>query len=376
MGFKLENTSIKNARKQSAFADNIMTREIKLFGLTFSNKVKENFYVELSVLLKAGINLKESLELLVNSQNKSQPKEVFSALLNAIISGESLSGAMKQSNKFTSYEFYSIRIGEETGTLQQVTSQLGSFYATKNEQHRTIISALTYPIIILTTAILVLFFVLHFVVPMFEDIYEQQHIELPAITKAIIAISKFLETYGLVLIIGLIMMIMLSKMMSNKNWYKKYKDLILMRLPIFGKFIKIVHLSQFTQAITLLTTSKIPVVNSIQLVKDMVTFYPLQQALWEVEKSILIGNSLSASLSKHSLFDAKMVALVKVAEETNQNEFIFERLNDQYTAQVQQRSKLLTSALEPFIITIVGVIVGIILIAMYLPMFKLSSVLG
>ena len=88
------------------------------------------------------------------------------------------------------------------------------------------------------------------------------------------------------------------------------------------------------------------------------------------------GKSLSESLKQHKLFDDKMIALVNVAEETNQNEFIFKRLNAQYNIQVQQRSKMLSTFMEPLIIMIVGVLVGVILIAMYLPMFKLSSVLG
>ena len=108
----------------------------------------------------------------------------------------------------------------------------------------------------------------------------------------------------------------------------------------------------------------------------MINFHPLQNALEDVEQHILKGQSLSESLKPHKLFDDKMIALVKVAEETNQNEFIFERLNSQYNTQVQQRSKLLSTVMEPFIILIVGVLVGVILIAMYLPMFKLSSVLG
>ncbi len=126
----------------------------------------------------------------------------------------------------------------------------------------------------------------------------------------------------------------------------------------------------------LLTASKVPVVNSIQLVKQMIDFYPLQKALETVEQQILQGSSLSKSLSQHKLFDDKMVALVKVAEETNQTEFIFDRLNMQYNTQVQQQSKLLSTIMEPLIILFVGVLVGVILIAMYLPMFKLSSVLG
>ena len=135
-------------------------------------------------------------------------------------------------------------------------------------------------------------------------------------------------------------------------------------------------MSQFTQAVTLLTASKVPVVNSIQLVKQMISFYPLQNALNTVEQDLLKGKSLSYCLKSHSLFDDKMVALVKVAEETNQNVFIFERLNTQYTLQVQQKSKVLSTLMEPMIIMVVGVLVGVILIAMYLPMFKLSNVLG
>ena len=105
-------------------------------------------------------------------------------------------------------------------------------------------------------------------------------------------------------------------------------------------------------------------------------FFPLKEALANVEKGILKGQSLSKSLSQNKIFDNRMVSLVKVAEETNQTEFVFERLNEQYNIEVQQKSKLLSTLLEPMIIVVVGAIVGIILIAMYLPMFKLGSVLG
>ena len=177
-------------------------------------------------------------------------------------------------------------------------------------------------------------------------------------------------TLGFVILIG-------SRAFFNKKlWYKKIKDKFVLRLPFIGEFVKTVYLSQFTQAVSLLTASKVSVVNSIQLVKQMINFYPLQNALESVEQDILKGKSLSNSLEPHKLFDNKMVALVKVAEETNQNEFIFQRLNAQYNSQVQQKSKLLSTLLEPFIIMIVGLLVGVILIAMYLPMFRLSSVLG
>jgi len=377
MGFQLENIATqKKMKKEDSNKTSFLQKEITLFGKPFSNNIKEDFYTELSVLLKAGITLKEALELIQNAIKKKLIKEKIASIYNAILSGLSLSEAVKSHKEFTDYEYYSLKIGEETGTLTQVSEQLGAFYARKNEQRRNLISALTYPIIILSTALLVVAFMLQYVVPMFQDIFEQQKVELPAITKFIIYISEFMKSYAWLFLVIILTLIFSRTFFNKKAWFKNIKDRFILKLPFIGDFVKTVYLSQFTQAVSLLTASKVPVVHSIQLVKQMINFYPLQQALETVEQHILKGQSLSESLKQHKLFDDKMIALVKVAEETNQNEFIFERLNIIYNTQVEQRSKLLSTIMEPIIILIVGVLVGVILIAMYLPMFKLSSVMG
>lgn len=108
----------------------------------------------------------------------------------------------------------------------------------------------------------------------------------------------------------------------------------------------------------------------------MIDFFPLNKALDQIEKEVLSGNSLHGGMAKNNIFDNKMVSLVRVAEETNQTEYIFERLNQQYATEVQQKSKMLSTLMEPLIIVMVGIFVGIILISMYLPMFRLSTVLG
>ncbi|WP_340064294.1 type II secretion system F family protein [Ascidiimonas aurantiaca] len=353
-----------------------MEREITLFGNTFSNKRKEDFYTELSVLLKAGVTLKEALSLIEDSQRKKSLKTFFKEMIDEIISGKSFSDVMQSRKEFTDYEFHSIRIGEETGTMSLVSGELGQFFARKNEQRRNLIGALMYPIIIFVTAVGVVAFMLSFVVPMFQDIFKQNNVELPGITKLIIRLSEGLKAYGWLLLIVIVLGMILRSTLSKKHWYRKRKDRFMAKLPFFGKFIKTVYLAQFTQAVALLSASKVPVVNSIQLVKKMISFYPLQEALEKVEKKVIKGHSLSESLRDNSIFDHKMIALVKVAEETNQTEYIFERLNQQYNQEVQQRSKMLSTVIEPMIIVFVGIMVGVILIAMYLPMFRLSSVLG
>ncbi|TXG34839.1 type II secretion system F family protein [Seonamhaeicola maritimus] len=369
---KQEQVLKKSAEEKVSF----LQKEVTLFNKAFNNKVKEDFYTELGVLLKAGITLKDALELLEKSQKKKQNKDILNNILQAVVKGESLSEVLKSKKQFTDYEYFSIKIGEETGTLFKVAEQLGDFFTRKNEQRRNLISALTYPIIILSTAILVVAFMLRYVVPMFQDIFKQQNVTLPSITKIIINLSELMQNYGLLICFLLLIPIVSKSLLKKNKRFKQLKDKFILKLPFIGNFVKAIYLSQFTQAVALLTASKVPVVNSIQLVKQMINFYPLQHALEIVEQHILKGSSLSSSLSKHRLFDDKMIALVKVAEETNQTEFIFDRLNQQYNTQVQQQSKMLSTIMEPLIILIVGVFVGVILIAMYLPMFKLSSVMG
>ncbi len=377
MAFKLDNIPAKNQPNVKSFDINaLLKKEIKLFGSSFSNKKKEAFYIELNVLLDAGLTLKDGLVLLVNEQKKEADKKLIGSIVNLLVEGSSFSDAIKNHKEFSEYEYYSLKIGEETGTLQKISKELGAFYKRKNEQRRTIISALSYPLVVLFTAFLAVFFMLQFVVPMFADIFKQNNVELPWITKAIMSSSEFFQHYylmGFVIVILFSVFILLNK---KKKWYRKFTSTIVLKIPLVGEFVRKVKIAQFTQAITLLTSAKIPLLNGIQLTKKMIDYYPLQVALGHIEEDILLGKSLHESLRDYKVFDSKMVSLIKVAEETNQNETIFQRLTDQYNEEVHYKSKMISATIEPFIILILGGIVAVILIAMYLPMFKLSTVMG
>ena len=210
----------------------------------------------------------------------------------------------------------------------------------------------------------------------FEDIFRQNNVELPTITQYIIGISNLIEQYGLAVLLMMLVLILLRKPLMRKESIRRKRDYLILRAPYFGNFLRLIYMAQFTQAVALLTTSKVPMLNSVQMAKKMMGFYPLQDALDTMEKRILKGTSLHESLKGNKVFDHKMVSLVKVAEETNQTEYIFKKLNQQYVMEVQRNSKMLSTIMEPLIIVVIGVFVGVILVSMYLPMFKLSSVLG
>ncbi|WP_040278282.1 type II secretion system F family protein [Psychroserpens damuponensis] len=377
MAFQLDNIKPSNSasKRNNYDIDKLLKKEIILFNKQFSNKIKEDFYSELSVLLNAGITLKQALELIVNSQKNIKTTAILEVILKGIIEGQSFSDAVRVHKVFSDYEYHSIKIGEETGTTSRITQQLSDFYSKKNEQKRQLINALTYPVVILTTAILVVIFMLQFVVPMFQDIFKQQNVQLPGITQFIVNLSNLFQDYGWLILLIIVSLVVVNATIKKKMWYKRIIDNLLLKIPFVGKFIKTVYLSQFTQSMMLLTASKVPIVDSINLVKKMIDFFPLTKALESVEGEIMQGNTLSNALQKHDLFDDRMITLVKVSEETNQTEYIFEKLNSLYNTKVQNSSKLLSTLLEPFIIIFVGAFVGFILVGMYLPMFKLSSII-
>lgn len=378
MAFKIENTPNRKAvqSKSPSSIESLLKKEITLFGESFNNKKKQAFYLELAVLLKAGVSFKEGLSLIIESLKKNADKDLIQTILNDVVNGKPFSEALLKSKSFTEYEYYSIQIGEETGTTAQVCQELGYFFERKNEQKRIIIAALTYPSIVLSTAVLVVVFMLSYVVPMFQDIFKQNNMELPFLTQLIVKLSVWTKTYGLYFFLGIFLFIFSTQFFKENYKYKKALHYFLVRIPILGPFMIKVYLAQFTQAVTLLTTAKVPLLNSIQMVKKMIRFIPLQEALEQVENSILKGNSLSASLKNTPLFDNRIISLVKVAEETNQTEYVFKQLSEQYNQEVVQQSKVMTTVLEPFIILFVGVLVAVLLIAMYLPMFQLSSAIG
>ncbi len=376
MGIKIENTN-KTQQKNSSFdISEILTKEITLFGNSFNSKKKEQWYAELSVLLRSGIDLKSGLELLSETQKKEKDQKLMGSMMYELIDGTAFSEILKKDKNFSDYEYYAVRIGEQTGQLAQITLELSDFYKRKNDLRRQIISSLTYPIIVLLTALLVIFFMLRYVVPMFVDIFKQNNVDLPGITEAIISFSNFAGDHGL-LILGIIVIAIVSiALVSKKTWYRKFIGDFQLKIPILGNYVRKIYMAQFTQALSLLTYAKVPMVDSIDLVKNMINFYPLQQGLHETNQAVISGDKLSTSFAKSPIFDKKLIAMIRVAEETNQTEFIFQKLNEQYNQQVKHQSQVISQVLNPMLTILVGIIVGVILIAMYLPMFRLSSVIG
>ncbi|MBN1115645.1 MAG: type II secretion system F family protein [Bacteroidales bacterium] len=350
-----------------------LNKDISLKRSGLSDKKKERFYGELSILVNSGIDLASSLQIIIDQEKNSTTLKIYENLLNELIRGSSFSNAMRSNRVFSEYEFYNIRIGEESGTIAVALDELAKHYKTKMKQRRQLISALSYPILVIIVAVAAVVFMLNVVVPMFAGVFQRFGGELPGITTTILKISDFLKNNVILILLILIGVFLLSKYAKRFEWYRKFATDILLKTPIFGNLFLKINLSRFCSSLYLLESSGAPLIDALDLANKMIRFYPLNKAIEGTSEKISVGGSMHESMKKYKIFDAQIISLIKVGEETGKLEYILKQLHEQYSEEIEHRTKQLGSLLEPLLILGVGLMVMVILIAMYLPLFKLST---
>lgn len=346
-------------------------KDIRFSSNKMNASKKEVFYSELFTLMDAGLSIYSVLLLLA----KQSPKQnnLFVDLSDQLLNGSTLSQAMRNSEQFTAYEYFTVQIGEDSGNLKIVLNDLALYYKEMVSQRRALISTLSYPIILIFTAFLTVFFMLKFLVPMFEDVFKRFGGELPEVTKLVISFSDNVVWVFYLFVFFFLVAYVFYKNFKNKDWFISPWSHFLLKIPIVGELIRKTHLSRMCHSMSLLLSANLSLEKTLVLVEKMSFFYLIKKSLQEVKENLIQGSSLSQSLSKFSIYDSKMVSLIEVAERSNQLSFIFKKLNQQYESELSHQSKLLGIILEPAVILILGLIVALILVAMYLPMFNLSS---
>ncbi|AWM15203.1 type II secretion system F family protein [Flavobacterium sediminis] len=345
------------------------------FSKTFSDKEKEIFYRELGMLLKSGVDFKKALEIVSQQVTKKKEKELILTLKDKIVHGKSIYESMMESKQFSPYEYYSVQIGEETRKLEEVLTELQKYFNRKIQMRRQIVSVLTYPTIVMLVTVLVLYFMLNKVVPMFSSVFKQFGSELPKSTQYIIKLSNHSGTVFGVFFLIVIGLVVMHYFLKDKDKYRRFTTNLVLRIPYFGKLIRKIYISRFCQSMNLLITSRTTLLTSLGLTSKMIGFYPIEKSIEQIKEDITRGSSLHESLRKHSIYENKLVSMVEVAEQINQLDTMFERLTEQYNEEINHQTKMIGVILEPMIIIVIGVIVGVIMVSMYAPMFDLSKII-
>lgn len=351
-----------------------LNRDIQLFN-KFTDKKKEAFYNDLQTLVKAGVDLKKSFEIILEEQEGQKEEAFYNGIYNDILSGKSLADSLKASGKFSEYEYYSIVIGEESNLLIEILNELKLYFKKKTDLRKQISSVLSYPIFVFIATIGIVYFLLTSLVPIFSKIYKQFDSELPALTKTVVYVSEHIMYFvgvGLGCLLGVIVLIYTQK---SKIWFRKITSEVALKIPVLNSYLKKVHITRFTSSLQLLLSANTPLIKSLDLTKKMNSFYPLDSILEDVIYQVTKGNSLHEVLKKHSFFPRRFISLVKVGEETNELDTMLSKLSTQYYEELEHQTKIISKIMEPLMLLLIGGFVGVILIAIYLPLFNLSNII-
>ena len=238
------------------------------------------------------------------------------------------------------------------------------------------LGALAYPSFVIGFAFLVIFFLLNYLVPMFSEVYKRFDGDLPTITQSIIDFSEWAGQYMGFLLVALLATAVVLYFQRKKIWFRRLTASLLLGIPIFGGIFRRIYLARFCQSMFFLLGSNVPLLKTIGLVKKMIGFYPVEVSLAQAEKDILQGDALHNSLAKSKFYPRRLLALLKVGEEASNLDQMFEKMADQYNSEVEQKTATIGNLIEPILIVGLGVLVGFILVAMYLPLFQLSVGVG
>jgi type IV pilus assembly protein PilC len=349
-----------------------LNRDIS-FRSGLPDKIKENIYLELGALLEAGVNIRSSLELIRDNQSKARNKLVLESILNKLTAGASLAESLEYTGLFTAYEYFSIRIGEDTGKLNHILKELALYFQKKIKQRRQIIGALTYPGIVLSVAFIAIIFMVSYVVPMFSDVFKRFGGDLPYPTKLVLYFSKIVREYFFIFLLVIVAAILLIRSKRKSEPFRHISSSIILKTPVIRSLVSKIYLSRFANTMSLLISSRIPILQGLAMCRKIIGFYPIEKSLVLVENRVMEGISLHEALNQHSIYPKKMISMIKVGEDVNQLELFFAKIAEQYSEEAEYQTSLLSKAMEPLIIILLGLVVGAILIAMYLPLFKMGQ---
>ena len=347
-------------------------------GFTFGSKVSQNDVTimtrQLATLIVAGLPLLRALELITKQERNPAFKVILANVADSVSQGNNLSEAMQAHPKVFDKLFVNmIRAGEAGGVLDKVLDRLAKFREKAERIQKKVKSALVYPGVVMSVAIIIVYILMVKVVPSFQKLLDGQKTEMPPLTKLVIGISQLLTVYWWatpVLVFGIYFL--LKQWLSTEKG-KELFDRMIFRLPKVGAFVQIVSVSRFARTFGTLMASGVPILQSISITRDTLDNVVIAKSLERVHDRVRDGEPLSVPLEQSGVFPQMVTSMIQVGEETGQLPEMLNRVADIYDEEVDNAVTALTSIIEPVLIVFLAVVVGAIVLAMFLPLIALIT---
>jgi general secretion pathway protein F/type IV pilus assembly protein PilC len=334
--------------------------------------------MDLSIYLNSGISLLNAIKLINQRyKNNKKLKPFFQTIITFLDEGKNFHTALQLQKIVILPEFYlhSIRISEDGGILQSVLKELSLFLQEQYKINKQISLALVYPVFILSVAIFMVGFMLGFIVPKLTSIFEQYDQSLPTITTFVVDAGNFVSNNYILLFVTISAFILFVKILLKKSSSFKYiVDKFLLKLPFFGNLIELGELSRFSYMNSILINSGVPTVQAFKLGANIIKNSVIKKLFIDASSKVVEGEKLSKILdnAKSYKIDIAFIQAVAIGEETSKLSIILQNLSKLYHQKNKDKITLLLSLLEPIFMLVVGLIIGVIVVAMLLPIFSMN----
>lgn len=357
-------------RRRAAASSSTTRKKPVTIGKIVKEKGLAVFTRQLSTLLQAGLPLLRSLEVLMRQEKNPGFKYVLEELAENVRSGNTFSDGLLQHPKvFNRLYVNMVKAGEAGGVLDVVLNRLARFMEKSIKIKGKVKSAMVYPVIVLFIAMAILTFLMIFVVPKFQEIFDEllEGAPLPTLTRWVMGVSYFVKdnallTIGILVVVGIIL-----KILKSTRKGARAVDRAMISLPPVGDLFKKAAIARFSRTFGTLLSSGVPILNCLTITRDTIGNRILMDAIEKVHDRVKEGDSVSGPLEASKVFPTMVTSMIDVGEETGELPEMLNRIADTYDEEVDNAVAALTSIIEPIMIVILAFIVGIIVIALFLP---------
>ncbi len=333
------------------------------------------FSRQFATMINSGLAILRSLYILEEQTANPRFKKIIAAVRNDVEAGLPISDAMeKHPAAFNTLYVAMVRAGEVGGVLDQTLDRLATQLEKQDSLRRTVKSAMTYPILIGVFAILVMFGMIVFLIPMFENMYTELGGTLPLLTRIMVGISNFVRSWWFIVFPALIALIFGLRELKRSKQGVRVWDRVKLKTPMrIGDIIRKIVMARFSRTLATLVTSGVPILQAIDITGKTAGNSVVEEAMHDTKERIKAGDSIARPLERFPIFPPMVTQMIAIGEETGALDSMLHKIADFYEDEVDAAIKSLTSILEPIMMILVGGLVGVIVISMYLPIFNMFN---
>ena len=362
-------------------------RRVKVISLHKKKKVREKkitqgditvFTRQLATMMKAGLPVMQAFDIVAKGHSNAAMTKLLMEVRNDIEQGTSMANAFRKHPKyFDAFYCNLVDAGEAGGVLESLLDKLAVYKEKTLAIKKKIKSALTYPIAVVVVAIVLVMIMMMFVLPEFKKVYDGMNAPMPALTQFMMGISDFMVAWG-----WLVIIIMIAAVAGFIQWHKRSPDLqkrvdgMLLKMPIFGNIVEKGTIARWARTPATLFTAGVPLVEALDSVGGASGNIIYEEATRSIRNQVNQGTSLTTAMSSTDLFPNMVLQMTSIGEESGALDDMLNKAAEFYEEEVDNAVATLSSLMEPIIMVVLGSIIGVILVAMYLPLFNLGNVVG